>query len=315
MNKLKTTDVGGFPYVLDDIRFELDAVRKAFYGILTTWGINNEDSFILRGCVTSIGANISITEGYVSILGEVYFVPAHSISLTVPSGQEAAFVVVSGFDPAGLKTFDSGGTFNTYELRTAIVQYETIAATNFELFGAKTIDERIAIQSAPALGLWTTIDLNGSADVVQNSLSDGSGSDTVLSIAPTSGDFLKYNIIGNTVNLVWDLRIRTKTNDTAPAGSILIKNLPFSFESFNQFSTYLAKTTSVLDALSGVHDVLAPSGTNKLAFRIVLPQGSLGEFNRYYVMDVGGGTRVTATASTNVESTWDIRGSATFIIQ
>lgn len=314
MNKFITTDNGGLPIVLDDFRFIDDSVRNAFFGLATSWGLTNEDSYILNGCVITVGATIDVTSGYVVILGEIYKVRAHSITATVPSLSELVFAPLIAFGSAGNKTFDSGGTFDTYELRTAEMAYQTIATTNFKAFVAKTIHEKIAEASAPYLGAWTTIDLNGSPDVVQNSSSSGTGTSTTPILAPVSGDYLMYNIIGKTVNLKWDFSVRTTMFSTANALTILLENLPFSFSADTQFETYIPRTNTSTGGLSGVNECLTVPSSNTLAFRLLTMGGNFASFNRFYDWEASGNTAVDATADVSQEFTWLIRGGGTFVI-
>jgi len=314
MNKFITTDVGGLPIVLDDFRFIDDSVREAFFGIVTAWGVANEESYILSGCEITLGVNISVAAGYVVIQGEVYKFNAQSITGTAPSGEEVTFVPSTAFDSAGNKTFDSGGTFDTYQLRTAALQYNIIAATNFKLFAALTIHEKIAEASAPYLGAWTTINLNGSTDVVQNTFASGGGTDTATVLPPVSGDYLMYNIIGKTVHLKWSFSIRTTMFSTASARSILIKNLPFTFANIDQFDSYSAKTNTSENGLSGQNECFTIAASQTLGFKLNTLGGNNGEFNRFYIFDPSGNTAVDATADVSQEFTWEITGGGAFVL-
>ena len=83
MDKLKTTDLGGFPFVLDDIRQLLGrltspanhGIYQAFNNLLRGFG----DNLIVQGVVASgTTPNISITEGWVLLDGELITVVAQT---------------------------------------------------------------------------------------------------------------------------------------------------------------------------------------------------------------------------------------------
>jgi len=103
---------------LDDIRWEQDAVREAFFGLISAFGITAATSFKLSGCVVTIaGSNYSCTDGYICLSGEVYKVDAHTAVLG--AGEHMSFGVDVSYDAAGLETFEDTTTHNTYEIRKA----------------------------------------------------------------------------------------------------------------------------------------------------------------------------------------------------
>lgn len=124
MNKFITTDNGGLPFQLDDLRFIDDSVRNAFKGILSAYGIDPADSFIISGCAVTSGFGgivWDVAAGYISLDGEVLEVDAHSITKTLLPGEAHFWQVVTSNDPAGLKTFQSTIGYNTYQIRKAQV--------------------------------------------------------------------------------------------------------------------------------------------------------------------------------------------------
>ena len=124
MDKLKTSALGGFPFVLDDIRQFLGrltspanhGIYQAFNNLLRGFG----DNFIVQGVVLSgsTGA-FSITEGWVLLDGELIKVDAQG---PFDEANDSKFVKVTTFDPRGNKDFLNGSTADTYEKNRAIVQ-------------------------------------------------------------------------------------------------------------------------------------------------------------------------------------------------
>ena len=71
MNKLITTDLGGFPFTLDRLRWLDDAYRDAWKGLFSAFGITLPTSFKLSGCAVTINGNdYSTTAGYICLNGE-----------------------------------------------------------------------------------------------------------------------------------------------------------------------------------------------------------------------------------------------------
>lgn len=120
MNKLLTNDtkVGGFPLVLDDIRWftgQLKApnqqgVYQAFNNLLRGFG----DNFIVQGCVEggSPGA-VTLTEGWILLAGELLKVDAQA---AFNEAADNTFVKVTTFDSRGNKTFQNGAIEDVYEI-------------------------------------------------------------------------------------------------------------------------------------------------------------------------------------------------------
>lgn len=144
MNKFITTDNGGLPIQLDDFRFIDDSVRNAFKGLISAFGINPDESFILSGAGSTLnGPNYDIAAGYICLNGEVLEVEAHSIPTTLGPGEAHVWRLKTTFDPAGLKTFESTLSFDTYEIRQAEVVVE-VPVGGFMPMLAPTIHQRMA---------------------------------------------------------------------------------------------------------------------------------------------------------------------------
>ncbi len=117
MNNVITTNNGGFPVVLDDLRFNQQAVRDAFYGLLSAFGVSAADSFIISGCVIasySIGGAYSA--GWISLNGEILQVDAG----VLPSpgvGEDWYWAADVTYDAAGAKVMENATTVQAYQVR------------------------------------------------------------------------------------------------------------------------------------------------------------------------------------------------------
>ena len=125
MNKLKTTDTGGFDCKLNDFRFLSKGVEDAFKGILSAF-TPTATTYILSGCTyTLVSGTMTMSEGYVAIDGEVCYVPAHSISFTTPAN--LYWDVEISYDSEGFKQFENFDWHDTYEVRVAKIKYNNTA--------------------------------------------------------------------------------------------------------------------------------------------------------------------------------------------
>lgn len=139
MNKLITTDTGGFPYVLDDIRFEQDAYRNAFLALASAVRNSATGDYILYGCnVTDNTTNFDVSAGAVVFDGEIYLF-AGATNLTKVS---LLYLLIkpstSTYDSAGLKTFQDASTHDTYNLRFATASISALGGTYIQLSTAGT---------------------------------------------------------------------------------------------------------------------------------------------------------------------------------
>jgi len=127
MNKLKTTDNGGFPFVLDDIRWIDNSVRDAFKGLVSGLGITASTSFKISGCVVSkVGSVYSWTEGYICLMGEILKVEAGSVTTPMQPWQQnygLYWQLDVSYDISGNKIFESGISYDTYEIRKGKLVY------------------------------------------------------------------------------------------------------------------------------------------------------------------------------------------------
>lgn len=134
MNNLKTTDTGGFPLKLDDFRFVNNAVLEAFKGMMSMYDVTDSHAVILSGCArTSVSGTTSIAQGYISIGGEICFVPAHSYP-TPSVGQNEYWMIDVSYDTSGNKTFQSTTSHNTYEVRVGKIQVSNTVPAGFTIY-------------------------------------------------------------------------------------------------------------------------------------------------------------------------------------
>lgn len=160
MNNLKTTDLGGFPLRSDDFRWSYQAMKDAFKGIMSSYGISNSTAVVLSGCTRSVASGtVTIAAGYISIGGEVCYVPAHSYPAPVGT-QKEYWVIDISYDNTGLKTFQDASTHDTYEVRTGKIAVASTVPSGFTSYNqTKTIFEVIntKVDSVPlgAILMWS----------------------------------------------------------------------------------------------------------------------------------------------------------------
>lgn len=144
MNNFKTTDLGGLPLKLNDFRYIHSGIVEIFKGVMSSYGITDSTAIILSGCEKVLDAgNTIILEGYVSIGGEVCYVPTHSYTDPV-SGEFEYWMINVDYDSAGTKTFQNLSINETYEVRTGKVQKSTIVPAGFTVYDdALTLFEAI----------------------------------------------------------------------------------------------------------------------------------------------------------------------------
>jgi hypothetical protein len=107
MNVLQTNYNNGFPYKLDDIRFNDDSYRDAFNNLLLAWGTD----FIVSGCDV---VSYIVSAGYIMLNGELLKVDSHTIQ------GAGYFQKQTTYDPIGLKKFKNGDVNNTYQKNRGI---------------------------------------------------------------------------------------------------------------------------------------------------------------------------------------------------
>lgn len=124
MNQLKTTINGGFPIVLDDLRWMDAAYRSAITGILSPLGSDAFNVIIISGCARSgVSSTVTIAAGYVLMNGEIFKVSAHSFTLAAYE----YWNIEETYDAAGTKVFADAVSNDTYLIRQAKVQPSAVA--------------------------------------------------------------------------------------------------------------------------------------------------------------------------------------------
>lgn len=125
MNKLITSGfTGGFPYELDDIRWNDEAYRDVFTSILKGFSTGSTDNlnFIIQGCVPTYNAApyqpINLTSGYIMLNGEVLKVDAHIGNTSTATHYQKAV----SYNPDGIKISKDGNyTGSTYQMNRAVL--------------------------------------------------------------------------------------------------------------------------------------------------------------------------------------------------
>jgi hypothetical protein len=184
MNKLKTTFSAGVDFNWDDLAWLQDATRDAFYGLLSAFGIDPDESFILSGCVVTLGpTSASTTAGYISLNGEILKVEAHSIAY---DGSSPVVWRLSETDDAtGTEQDSTGATVQCYQKRVAVL-FQALSYTSEMPYNADNLLERIN-------GEWTSV-TPSTTFISGSSLSIGGGT-------------FYYKIMGKTMLISFDLTI------------------------------------------------------------------------------------------------------------
>lgn len=155
MNRLLTNINGGFPYRLDDIRWEQDAYRLAFADLCKSIGLN----FILYGCeVTDGGTTWNVSEGAVVLNGEICHFTAGNITKH-PVLKDIYLKLAISYDPSGTKTFLDTTSNDTYQIRKAtLVNVITFGDNVVKIVDNDIImDEPFSFNSLVGSKSWITL--------------------------------------------------------------------------------------------------------------------------------------------------------------
>ncbi len=140
MDKTNYATNGGFGELLDDLTFDQQSVRDAFYGLLSAFGVSIADSFIISGCnlISSV-----YQPGYISLGGEILKFDGGSCGVSV--GHTRVWDVLLTYDSDGDRVLESGGTFQAYQVRKAqIINVLDADAGNYlHLSSAPTLQKLI----------------------------------------------------------------------------------------------------------------------------------------------------------------------------
>lgn len=160
MDNFKTDYQGGLPFVLDDSRWQDAGYRTAFKGIMSAYGVTDSQAVILSGCARTMNnGNVTISEGYVSIGGEICFVPEHTFQNSGASNMEY-WVIHSSFSNTGNKTFQDGGNHDTYEIRVGKVETSNSVPSGFTKYEDtpsiyELINQRVDTVPVGAIMMWS----------------------------------------------------------------------------------------------------------------------------------------------------------------
>ena len=125
MNKVLTNITGGYPRVIDYLGFMDESIREAFQGILSCYGLDDDESFIISGVEPEdMGAQWAWNDGYISINGEVLKVDAGTCPIGTPvTGNVYGWEIVETYDTSGNFQFFDLTTHDVYQIRKAKIGY------------------------------------------------------------------------------------------------------------------------------------------------------------------------------------------------
>jgi hypothetical protein len=130
MNKLNLTGLGGHPFTSDDLEYLQNAYTEALRGIMSLSKNNSTlyDIVIWWGCIiTETPTTFTYTEGYASINGEMYYVPAQSTPQTKFGAGQFCFGVNEVNEVAGTVTYEDATIKNTWKQRRAEIIWSNIS--------------------------------------------------------------------------------------------------------------------------------------------------------------------------------------------
>jgi len=132
MNKLITTDNGGMPFDLDDLRWFLgqsnsDAgIYQALNNMLGYFGAGTQPNFVINGVSGSASGNdVVVTSGWV-YLGEelLYCEGGTAVNGNLASDSRVYLTKSTTYDSTGSESFRSGVTYDTYQKNRATINVE-----------------------------------------------------------------------------------------------------------------------------------------------------------------------------------------------
>ncbi|MDP2723215.1 MAG: hypothetical protein Q8O72_10690 [Bacteroidales bacterium] len=204
MNKLKTTDIGGFPLRLDDLRWLDDAQREAFMAVIKTL-IGEYDYARLFGCdlIDTEQGTIECTSGYVYFNDEIFYVEPSWVNDSFNPSQMFFVEDVSYDTPAGLKTFEDTTTHETYEIRRAtMVGSLTTPPASMPAYSPNFITilkARLDLYEPPLITAWEVVPFTTSnVSIVGGALSSVEGN-------------MKYKVKGKITHAIINLKVTIST--------------------------------------------------------------------------------------------------------
>ena len=209
MNKLNNTANGGISLEWDDMRWQDNAVREAFVGLASAFGISAADSFIISGCeVTGPFGAYTMAAGWVWMLGEILPVEAQAVP-NPGVGQSLFYDLAITFDPTGNENMFNGGFTQTYEVRKAIPVALTTGSPKMPLYIAfgKNVTDNIFTKIAKNLRSTRTTYIPTAGDFATSPTASQVSAVTSSLIVSKMGDIMNLNFngiltIGAGVNLI-----------------------------------------------------------------------------------------------------------------
>jgi hypothetical protein len=133
MNKLLTDFTGGFPFLLNDLRFMDDAIRLAIKDIVTS--VCGDGPVILTGCqVTQQQTYVSVSEGAIFYQGEIWHVYPHNFAAPNPLIDMPVWAFITANGPEGSRTFENAESHQVHQIRKAVGSYLPIEGAVNNLF-------------------------------------------------------------------------------------------------------------------------------------------------------------------------------------
>ena len=310
MDKFITTDLGGIPRTLDDLRWFLgqssnQGIYQALNNLLGSFGTN----FIVQGCeVTGTAPAQSLSEGWIVLNGELLKVDA--ISGTLDTGVNSTFTKdATDFDASGLKDLQSGGTANTYNKVRGVLS-GTGGSLNV-LTGDRYKDQ---------FDEWKTFDITGTnTNFVSNSAATGLvANDVALDTANSGSSHFRYKIVGKTVYWSLNADFTIQSNAAGSIGSIVIRNLPFTAKTNQQQAIKMDSVFWNANPTLGVSNttMLTQNATeDRMIITMSVFNGAALSLNRYYQWQTAPSMEVIAVGSTSVTFQYTINGNGVFEIE
>ena len=119
MDKLRTDLFGGFPFELDDWRWEIDSHRTALQGLCRGLQGSDPGGIIVSGVEVTLnptGGVLSVSPGWVSWAGELWYYPGGPGNGAIGPNLHFLFRE-STYDPSDAEVFEDGSIQNAYERR------------------------------------------------------------------------------------------------------------------------------------------------------------------------------------------------------
>lgn len=160
MNKLLTEFTGGFPFLLNDLRFIDDAVKLAIADLTTA--VAGSEPVIIYGCQTQQQANfVSVSEGAIFWQGEIWHVYPHNFTAPNPMTEAPYWNFVTENGPEGSRTFENAETHQVHQIRKAVASVSPVAGA----LGSLAFDDVVSYaqinNSVHNLSLVSALELPG----------------------------------------------------------------------------------------------------------------------------------------------------------